>query len=86
MRTSILAIAAGAALLAVGSYSSPALADRVCTKQCSDGVCRTRCVERDRDRDHVVIEHRDRHHDHDDNDHDVGVGIHDHGVGVEIGH
>ncbi len=79
MKTSILAVAIGVTTLAVAGYSSSALADRVCTKQCSDGVCRTRCVERDRDRDHIVIEHRERHHDHD-------VEIRGPGVGVEVGH
>jgi hypothetical protein len=80
MKTSLLAIAAGAAILATTSLTSSAFAERVCTKECSDGVCRTRCVERDRDRDHVVIQHRERHHD----DHDVE--IRGPGVGVEIGH
>jgi hypothetical protein len=83
MKTTILTLAAGVSMLAAAvSFSSSAFADRVCTKHCDDGVCRTRCVERDRDRDHVVIEHRERHHDHDEHD----VDIHAPGVGVEIGH
>ena len=81
MKTPLLAIAAGVTLLAATtSFSPSALADRICKKECSEGVCRTHCFERDRDRDHVVVEHRDRHRDHDhDHDHDVGIG-------VEVGH
>ena len=68
---------AAAVLTASALLTVPASADRVCKKVCSEGACRTTCVQRNDDR--LFMRDRDYHH------RDPGVDIHAPGVGVDVG-
>jgi hypothetical protein len=77
MRSITLMGTAAAVLTVTTLLTAPASADRVCKKVCSEGSCRTTCVERSdglymRDRDY---DHRRR----------PGIELHGPGVGVDIG-
>jgi hypothetical protein len=77
MRSITLMGTAIAVLTASTLLTVPASADRVCKKVCSEGSCRTTCVDRG---DRLYM--RDRDYDHHRR---PGVELHGPGVGVDIG-
>jgi hypothetical protein len=81
MRSRTLMGTAAAVLTATTLLAAPASADRVCQKECHDGVCRSTCVDRG-ERDHLYMSDRDRdyyHHRH------GGVELRVPGVHVDVG-
>jgi hypothetical protein len=77
MRSITLIGTAAAVLTTTMLLAAPASADRVCKKVCSEGSCRTTCVERN---DRLYM--RDRDYDHHRR---PGVELRGPGVGVDIG-
>jgi hypothetical protein len=76
MRSITFIGAAAAVLTASALLTVPASADRVCKKVCSEGSCRTTCVQRN---DRLYMHDRDYHH------RGAGVDIRGPGVGVDVG-
>jgi hypothetical protein len=70
---------AAAVLTATMLLAAPASADSVCKKVCSEGSCRTTCVQRN---DRLYMQDRDRGYYHHRR---PGVELHGPGVGVDIG-
>ena len=68
-----------AVLTASTLLTVPASADRVCKKVCSEGSCRTTCVDRG---DRLYMQDRDRDYYHHRR---PGVELRGPGVGVDIG-
>jgi len=80
MRMIALMGTAAAALTAATLFTAPANADRVCSKTCSDGICRTRCIQSG---DRLYM--HDRGHDsYWRHRYGPGVGIHGPGVDVDV--
>ena len=78
MRSVTLMGTAAVVLSATILLAVPASADRVCKKVCSEGSCRTTCVERN---DRLYLQDRDRGYYHHRR---PGVELHGPGVGVDI--
>ena len=76
MRLTLMGTAA-AVLTASTLLAVPASADRVCQKVCSEGACRTTCIDRS---DRVYMRDNEYYHHR-----RPGVELHGPGVGVEIG-
>jgi hypothetical protein len=68
---------AAAVLTATTSLAVPASADRVCKKVCTEGSCRTTCVQRN---DRLYMRDRDYYHHR-----RPGVELHGSGVDVDVG-
>ena len=79
MRSITLIGTVAAALTATTLLTVPASADRVCKKVCSEGSCRTTCVQMN---DRLYMQDRDRDYYHHRR---PGVELHGPGVGVDIG-
>ena len=77
MRSITLIGTAAAVLTTTMLLAAPASADRVCKKVCSEGSCRSTCVERN---DRLYMRDRDYYHHR-----RPGVELHGPGVGVDIG-
>ena len=77
MRSITLMGTAAVVLSATTLLAVPASADRVCKKVCSEGSCRTTCVERS---DRLYMRDRDYYHHR-----RPGVELRGPGVGVDIG-
>jgi hypothetical protein len=68
---------AAAVLTATTLLAVPASADRVCKKVCTEGSCRTTCVQRN---DRLYMRDRDYYHHR-----RPGVELHGSGVDVDVG-
>ena len=78
MRSVTLMGTAAVVLSATILLAVPASADRVCKKVCSEGSCRTTCVERN---DRLYLQDRDRDYYH----HRRGVEFRGPGFHVDVG-